>query len=168
MDGTGWMSEAMLDRIELYAPNPNLVSYLRSIRTPVPDLKAFLTDRGTSIQKMHVFCRDKETQRYLLRHLPFTHVAVSSSAERNVEINHEDADKGIALLALADHLRIDRDQVMAFGDGLNDIPMIRAAGIGVVMGNAADEVKAAGDMITADNDRDGVAEIIEALIASEK
>ena len=166
MDGRGWMSETMLDRIELYASNPNLVGYLRSVRTPVTDLKAFLIERGSSIQKIHVFCRDQETQRDILRHLPFAHVKVSSSAERNVEINDEAADKGIALIALADHLGIGRDQVMAFGDGLNDIPMIRAAGIGVVMGNASDEVKAAADMIAADNDRDGVAEVIEALIAA--
>lgn len=45
-------------------------------------------------------------------------------------------DKGSALLWLADHLGISREETMAFGDGENDIPMIKAAGIGVAMENA--------------------------------
>ena len=50
---------------------------------------------------------------------------------------------------------------LAFGDGLNDIAMIEAAGIGVAMGNAADEVKNAADYVPVDNNHDGVAEGIK-------
>lgn len=164
VDGRGFMTEAMWKQIERYAWSPIVVEYMKSIRTPVPELKAFLRDRGGDIQKIQAFCRDEETQRQLLRHMPFSGIALSSSVPRNIEINREDATKGRALLALAKHLGLEREQVMAFGDGLNDISMIESAGIGVAMGNAVEEVRNAADKITATNDEDGVAAVIEALL----
>ena len=53
---------------------------------------------------------------------------------------------------------------MAFGDGENDISMLEAAGIGVAMGNAEDSVKEAADLVTLENDRDGVAYAIETQV----
>ncbi len=53
---------------------------------------------------------------------------------------------------------------MAIGDSLNDLEMIRYAGIGVAMGNARPEVKEEADYITASNDADGVAEAIERFV----
>ena len=55
-------------------------------------------------------------------------------------------------------------QVMAFGDGLNDISMIREAGIGVAMQNAVEEVKSAADLITGSCEESGVAEVVERLL----
>ena len=59
---------------------------------------------------------------------------------------------------------IGTDEVIAFGDSFNDIPMIKTAGMGVAMGNAEDELKAAAEMITSDCDSDGIAEALEKLI----
>ena len=54
---------------------------------------------------------------------------------------------------------------MAVGDGMNDLSMIRYAGIGVAMANADPNVKAGANHITrADNDHDGVAEVVEEYI----
>ena len=53
---------------------------------------------------------------------------------------------------------------MSFGDGENDIPMIKAAGLGVAMGNALDTVKAAADTVTLTNDENGVAAAIKKYI----
>ena len=58
---------------------------------------------------------------------------------------------------MMDHLGITREEVMAFGDGANDLPMLRHAGISVVMGSAADDVKAQGDYVTGTADEDGIA-----------
>ncbi|MBQ3477436.1 MAG: HAD family phosphatase [Clostridia bacterium] len=163
-EGRGFMTEAMWNQIDRYAWSPIVVDYMKSIRTPVPELKAFLRQKGWDIQKIQAFCRDDETQRRLLGHMPFSGIAVSSSVPRNIEINREDATKGRALLALAKHLGLEREQVMAFGDGLNDISMIESAGVGVAMGNAVDEVRRVADIVTATNDEDGVAAVIEALL----
>lgn len=73
------------------------------------------------------------------------------------DITHRDADKGKALLTMCRHEGIAPSDTMAFGDGGNDIPIIRQAAIGVAMGNANDEVKAAADYVTTSVDEDGVA-----------
>ena len=67
------------------------------------------------------------------------------------------ADKGRGLITVAAHENIDISRTMAFGDGGNDVPIILRAGIGVAMGNATDDVKAAADHVTADIDADGMA-----------
>ncbi len=58
------------------------------------------------------------------------------------------------------HYGIPLEQTMAFGDGGNDIEMLRHVGIGVAMGNASDEVKAVADIVTASVDEDGVAKAL--------
>lgn len=72
-----------------------------------------------------------------------------------------DTDKGKGMAAIAAHIGITAEECMAFGDGDNDIPILRAAGTGVAMGNAGIRVKAAADFITDDIDNGG---IMKALI----
>ncbi len=69
--------------------------------------------------------------------------------------------KGRALLEVADYLDISTENIMAFGDGQNDISMIETAGIGVAMENAVDEVKTVADSVTLSNNDDGVARFLE-------
>ncbi|MBO1363568.1 Cof-type HAD-IIB family hydrolase [Prevotella sp. A2931] len=74
-----------------------------------------------------------------------------------VDITSVKADKGIGLRAMADHEGFGIAETMAFGDGGNDIPILRAAGIGVAMGNGRDDVKAMADYVTTHIDDDGIA-----------
>ena len=67
------------------------------------------------------------------------------------------AHKGRALERFAEHFGWTLANCMSFGDGLNDLSMVRMAGIGVAMANAAPEVLAAADYVTLSNDADGVA-----------
>lgn len=67
------------------------------------------------------------------------------------------ADKGKGIEAVARHFGIKISETMAFGDGGNDTTMLAAAGIGVAMGNAADEVKRHADYVTAPVDDGGIA-----------
>ena len=57
---------------------------------------------------------------------------------------------------LADYYKIDISETLAFGDGGNDIPMLRKAGTGIAMGSASDEVKAAADYVTDTVDNHGI------------
>ncbi len=66
------------------------------------------------------------------------------------------ADKGEGLLAMAAHLGLEPKHTMAFGDGGNDVSMIKTAGIGVAMGNALHSLKKEADYITTSVDDDGV------------
>ena len=66
-------------------------------------------------------------------------------------------DKGRGLEIIAGHEGLRLDECMAFGDGGNDIAILRKAGTGVAMGNAGATVKAAADYVTDTIDSDGVA-----------
>ena len=72
------------------------------------------------------------------------------------DITAKGADKGEGILALAAHLGLDPENTIAFGDGGNDSSMIKAAGIGVAMGNALESLKAESDYTTTSVDDDGV------------
>ncbi|MFV0406312.1 MAG: HAD family hydrolase [Propioniciclava sp.] len=65
-------------------------------------------------------------------------------------------DKATALDVLVGHLQADRRDTVAVGDGAVDIPLLRASGTGVAMGNAPDEVKAVADFVTTDVDENGL------------
>ena len=73
------------------------------------------------------------------------------------DITVRGADKGHALRLMAAHEGLDISECIAFGDGGNDIPILKTAGIGVAMGNAADNVKAAADYVTTHVDDNGIA-----------
>jgi Cof subfamily protein (haloacid dehalogenase superfamily) len=84
-----------------------------------------------------------------------------------LEILPAHTDKGSALEKTAGFLGIKREEVMAFGDSMNDEAMIRWAGMGVAMANGDERIKNIADLITEKtNDDDGAAEVIEKYILS--
>lgn len=91
-------------------------------------------------------------------------LSVSSASRRNTEFMPTGIDKGTAVRFLCERLGIERDQVMAFGDQTNDIPMLNAAGWGVAMGNAEDSVKACARIIAPDNNSGGVGLVLQEYI----
>lgn len=78
-----------------------------------------------------------------------------------LEIMPQHVDKANSLSKLLEHEGITKEQLIACGDGYNDISMIRYAGLGVAMANAKEEVKKEADYITLSNDEDGVLRVIE-------
>ena len=83
---------------------------------------------------------------------------------RFLEICHPLAQKSSGLARLADHLGIDAEEIVAIGDNNNDLDMLRYAGLGVAVGNAVSAAKLAAQRLTASNDEDGVARLIEELV----
>lgn len=92
--------------------------------------------------------------------------AVSQGGKWVVEINVAGVSKGAALEELARDLDIGRDDVVAFGDYPNDLPMLAWAGTSIAPSSAHPDVLAQVDEITAPNDEDGVALAIERLLPS--
>lgn len=82
---------------------------------------------------------------------------LSNSTPKNIEVNPIGINKAKGLKIVCEHLGIEMQHVMAVGDSLNDLAMIKEAGLGVAMGNAQEMVKDAADWVTASNDEDGVA-----------
>ncbi len=81
-----------------------------------------------------------------------------------LELTDRMATKGQTLRWFAEKEGIRAEEIIAFGDGHNDLDMLTYAGLGVAVANAREEVIAAADMVTASNIDDGVAEVIERLI----
>ena len=162
MDNWGWMTRSLQEKADEFAPNEHYAKMLKELRTPVEELKAFLTERGHDIQKSQFFAKDMDLRAKLMEEIPlhFPDLIVSSAVVNNVEINDKNAHKGNAIRQLAAHLGLDRSQILAFGDGSNDITMLQEAGIGVCMENGLDSVKAIADYITDSCDEDGVAKAI--------
>ncbi|HZG73082.1 MAG TPA: Cof-type HAD-IIB family hydrolase [Chondromyces sp.] len=88
-------------------------------------------------------------------------IAISSSGKENLEINHTEAQKGIALEKFVKQKNIQMKDVMAIGDNFNDLSMLERVGRPVAMGNAVPEVKAVCAFKTDGNDDDGVGKAIE-------
>ncbi|MFC4427703.1 HAD family hydrolase [Deinococcus navajonensis] len=91
--------------------------------------------------------------------------AVTHSGAPFLEVLAEGVSKAWGLERLCARLGVRRDEVLAFGDAPNDAEMLTWAGRGVAMGNAAPETRAAADEITLSNEEDGVAAVLEALLA---
>ncbi len=168
-DDWGYVSRAMYERAGDYISDRGILELFCRTRTPVEDLKDFLRADGGSVQKAQMHFRDMRAKKKELEELPaiFPEVAVSSSVPSNIEINIRRANKGDALEALCAVLGIAPEETLAFGDGTNDLSMIRAAGCGVAVGNADFAVKAAADAVCDDNEHDGPAKYLEKLLSEQ-
>jgi Cof subfamily protein (haloacid dehalogenase superfamily) len=88
-------------------------------------------------------------------------VTVTSSRDNFLELMEPGVNKWEAVKAIAESYGIRPDEIMCIGDSNNDLCMIENAGIGVAVANAKPAVQAAAKVVTASNDEDGVAEVIE-------
>ncbi len=91
-------------------------------------------------------------------------IAVVKSTPTFVEVVPPEVNKGEGLRVLANEYGIDMSETMAMGDAGNDVSMIKAAGVGVAMGNATDEAKAAADYVTTNVDEGGAADAIRQFV----
>lgn len=114
------------------------------------------------IMQIICFFSPGEEEELAMSHMPHSHTQRWTDAF--VDIISKSTSKAIGLDVMGKHFGFTREETMAFGDGANDIPMIQYAGIGVAMGNAAQNVKDAADYITDDVDEDGLAHALEHLI----
>ena len=89
-----------------------------------------------------------------------------ATSEAFLELSHPSVHKAAAVEGLLGGSGIEPSEVVAFGDMPNDVELIRWAGLGVAVANADPAVKQAADEVTASNDDDGVAIVIERLLAS--
>lgn len=162
-NGGGYMTKAHLDKVVDYLTSDYFKEIYAKSRTPVPELKAYLRERGEGVQKVQFCTKDQALRAFLLQDLQerFDGVAVSAALAFNGEINDEKGHKGGALTKLCKHLGCTMENVMTIGDGANDITMLQMAGVSVAMENAAPEVKAAAKYVTASCDESGVAQAIQ-------
>ena len=161
----GWMARTMQEKAAEYISNPHSLKMVLDLRTPVDDLKEYLFTRGDDVQKIQLFIKDTSQRPAIMTEIEqrFPDTVASTSLSNNIEINDSSANKGDAVRALAAYLDIDMQQTVSFGDGSNDLSMIRACGLGVAMANACPAVLEAANRITASCDENGVAAVINTI-----
>ena len=131
--------------------------------TEVPNLAEFLDFAPIKIL-MSVQPEELEAvQTQIAAFLPQS-LTVVQTAAFYLEVIPRVINKGQGIRDICGVLGIDPAEVISFGDAANDIPMLCAAGMGVAMGNAAEAVKAAADMVTLSNNDDGIAAALEKLL----
>ncbi|MFC4403419.1 Cof-type HAD-IIB family hydrolase [Gracilibacillus xinjiangensis] len=132
----------------------------------VDDFEALFDREDIEVYKMLAFSMDDTTLervRETLEKAP--DLTITSSGLSNLEFNHPDAQKGIAVELFAKKYGIKMKDVMAIGDNFNDVSMIKAAGFGVAMGNANEEIKAMANFTTRTNREDGVAYAVRKFLS---
>lgn len=148
--------------------NTPILRYLEKSRIPVEDLYGRLRESRRGIENLSIMCPTPEVKESILSRVKgIEGIRIIYPWPTDLEITSMDADKGEALLSLAAGLGINREEVMAMGDGNNDLGLMNAAGLSVAMGNSSPEVLAAADFQTSDNEHDGVAEAINRYVLSD-
>ena len=134
--------------------NDTVVRTQAETKGTVPELGSY---DGEKVYQILAFV--PEHQKRLLDDL-LDECAVTSWNDTGIDIIPRDGGKSAGIRKYLEEQGFDRAEVMAFGDGENDIDMLRFAGIGVAMGNACDAVKAAADYVTDTVDNDGIAKAL--------
>ncbi|WMJ80711.1 Cof-type HAD-IIB family hydrolase [Clostridium sp. MB40-C1] len=153
---------------ECISPEENeLTEFEReSVGVDVKIVNYSLIEDNQEITKV-LFYHDEEIRDEMMKKIPkryFDKYNIIKTHPKLLEIMDKDCNKGYGVSILADHLEVKKDEIICIGDQTNDIEMITNAGLGVAMGNAIDELKSVAKYITADNDNNGVAKVIEKFI----
>jgi len=117
---------------------------------PLPPIKEY---KGEDVYQINLFCEDENF--YLFEETK-SKLAYSRIFNYNYDIFTLNHNKAIGIQKLLEHLNISKDEVIAFGDGHNDVEMLEYVGLGIAMGNALDKVKKASNYITTHIDDDGI------------
>ena len=139
--------------------SPEIEELFRLVELPEPRI-ADLRERfaqGDCCQLCLFF--DPATERRVMAELPELIAARWHPAF--ADVNARGVDKAAGMRTLLERFGLRDDEAMAFGDGGNDTAMLRAAGIGVAMGNACPEALAAADYVTSSVDDDGILRALE-------
>lgn len=161
---------------QVFAPEPmksrlkeftyeNLVPLIEGSRTFIPNFMEHMEAQSPAMEKIQAFYGSEENKRSILeKYKDRKDLQIMVSVEGNIEFLPLHSNKGNALSALTQRLGIEASQTVAIGDGNNDAPMLRYAGLSYAMGQAAPAVHEAATHSTASNEEEGWAKaILEAL-----
>ena len=164
-EGQGYADTEKMKKVKIYHKNPNMWEYFLNTRQGVDSVIELARTTDNDMDKMQMLFANLEERPAALADLQeLGGYEIADSVGYNLEINAAGVEKGGVLLELGEKLGIRREEIMACGDGENDVTMIEKAGFGVAMANAVDSVKAVADHITVSNEELGVAKAIEQFV----
>lgn len=162
--GKSYINEGDAIRAGRIERDYNFIQYFRQNHVLVPGLSRAV-DIWDEAEKMNIFFMEEDDRRELESILQRRgDLKLTSSVSGNMEINALSVNKGIALEWLCRHLDIPRENVLAIGDGDNDVEMLQYAGYGVAMGNSWEALKNYAGYVTGDNDHGGAEDVLKSVL----
>ncbi|MBQ2879943.1 MAG: HAD family phosphatase [Anaerotignum sp.] len=169
IDGKAYIAKAVYDDLEPFQLTESHEAYIKNSRTPVEDFWNEMKRNNTVLENINLVFKDMELRKQTWDRLKALELAsVTAATTKNIEITSLYATKAQALEKLCKVLGFSRENVLAMGDGDNDMPMIEFAGIGVAMANGEEHIKQAADIIADDCNDFGAAKILEQIIEEQR
>ncbi|REE87436.1 hypothetical protein A8990_10982 [Paenibacillus taihuensis] len=107
----------------------------------------------SAVHQLGLFCSNEEKRMYADQFPDYSFIQWHTTAW---DVLPRNASKAAGIAKVLEKMGLETENAYAFGDGLNDIEMFKYVGTAVAMGNAADEVKQAADIVTSSNSDDGI------------
>ena len=140
-------------------------SMFEQICTLQDDLESWVKAHPDQVAKINFYhetpeARDRTRERLAASSLPLT---LADAEQTSVECSAQGVSKGEGLRVLAEHLGATLADVVAVGDSDNDSTALAAVGMPVAMGNATESIRRMAKLRVADNDHDGIVEVVQRL-----
>ena len=169
IEGKAYIAKNVYDDLTPFHLTESHESYIKNSRIPVEKFWEEMEQNNTVLENINLVFTDMEMRKEVWDKLKATGLAsVTAATTKNIEITSLYATKAQALEKLCEVLDLTRENVLAMGDGDNDMPMIQFAGIGVAMENGEEHIKQTADIIADDCNDFGAAKILEQIIESKK
>ena len=166
-NGTIYFEKAITDNLDISIVPEHHVWYVRdNCYTAVEKPSAYFAENGFAIEKINLYGIPKDLQQSIyddVNALGFIK-HMRPGAGPNLEFQTNTLDKLKAVDAILGALGVSYEETMAIGDSSSDFEIIKACGLGVAMGNAPDNIKAAADVVTGLNTENGLAEAFEKYV----
>ena len=155
--GCAFVDKALYDDLAINGSTYMGAKYILRTRKPVPNIYDFWLDNIDEIENLNLHFESLETRSKMWEYFEsLGDLTVTSSQTNNIELVGPNTSKAEALYTLCSKLGIEMDQVMAFGDSLNDEAMLLECGYAVCMGNGEDNLKKIADFIAPTCEEEGV------------
>ena len=169
IEGKAFIAKAVYDDLSPFDLTESHEFYIKNSRTPVEDFWNEMKRNNAVLENINLVFKDMELRKEIWDRLKALGLAsVTAATTKNIEITSLYATKAQALEKLCEVLGFNKENVLAMGDGDNDMPMIQFAGIGVAMANGEEHIKQAADIIADDCNDFGAAKILEQIIKEQR
>lgn len=161
----GYCEPDVYDYYKKVYTNTVIGEYIFASRKHTDSINALFKSPKAEADEVFIICKDgADREQIKLQTDSIDGIQYCLLADRFLEITRKGTDKGTALENLCEHLKIKPSEVIAFGDGENDLQFLDKAGTAVAMGNATASVKAQADIITDTNNNQGVLKALKTII----
>lgn len=159
IDGKAYADSTYIDHPEIFGANQQAIAYMKATRHMVDNIEQFINEHIEEVDCMDIITKDNQLKKTLMEMLKsnVNGIYVTSSIEQLIEISNAQAGKHSGVKFIMKLLGLQQEEIAAFGDGDNDIDMLKFVGTGIAVENASVHCKEAADMITKHHNEDGVA-----------